>query len=327
MSSPKLSVILANYNVPADRFTSYPGDHLDIFGQIKAAGKQGIVKGVELIMGEGPDCINYKNRQDVKAALDVYGIEPIAILPITWGTDFVKGSLGAGDPVTRQKAIDLVKNAMDFAAEMNCPYVGQWPGQDGWDYFFEVDYQQLYETWVTGMQVLADHNPSIKLGIEPKPYEPRSFSFINTATKTLMLIRDIDRPNVGLTLDIGHSLYGHESLAEVVALAQMHGKKLFHLHMNDNYSDMDWDMAFGSVNFLRHVEFIYWLIRTGYDGWHSVDIFPYRTNPADTIFESMKWIESYYEFVEKIGMKKLAGLIEQSDSVAMMRFFRELMFR
>jgi xylose isomerase len=127
-------------------------------------------------------------------------------------------------------------------------------------------------------------------------------------------------------LDIGHSLYGHESLAEVVALAQMRGKKLFHLHINDNYGEMDWDMIFGSINFLRHIEFIYWLMRTDYEGWHSVDIFPYRTKPADTILESMKWIETCYQFVEKAGMENLEGLINQSDGVAMSRFFRELMF-
>ncbi len=325
MNKPKLSVILPNYNKPTDRFSTYGGDNKDIFGLIKACGEQGLAKGVELIYGEGPDSVNEKNFKEVKAGLDEFGIEVIAILPITWGEDFCKGSLGAMDEKTRRKAIDLVKSAMDLAAAMDCPYVGQWPGQDGWDYYFDVDYQKLYDWWVEGMQELADYNPDIKLGIEPKPYEPRSYSFIDTPIKTLLLARDIDRDNVGLTLDIGHSLYGHENLGQVVALAQRENK-LFHMHMNDNYAEMDWDMAFGSVHFLGSIEFVYWLKKTNYSGWHSVDIFPYRTDPTETIKESLKWIELMYDLVERAGIENLDALIKEGDGVNMMRFFRELLF-
>ena len=325
MAKPKLSVILPNYNTPTDRFANYVGENKDIFGLIETCGKQDLARGAELIMGDGPDCVNMGNMKKVKETLDSYNIQPIAILPITWSGEFHKGSLGAADAKTRKKAIDLVKSAMDLAAEMGSPYVGQWPGQDGWDYYFDVDYQNMYEWWVEGMQELADHNPGIKLGIEPKPYEPRSFSFIDTPIKTLLLIRDIDRKNVGLTLDIGHSIYGHENLGEVVALAQKENK-LFHLHMNDNYSEMDWDMAFGSVHFIGSIEFVYWLVRTNYKGWHSVDIFPYRTDPAETVKESFMWIQLMYELVEKAGMEKLDSLIEKGDGINMMRFFRKLLF-
>jgi xylose isomerase len=60
-----------------------------------------------------------------------------------------------------------------------------------------------------------------------------------------------------LTLDIGHSLYGHESLAEAVALAQM-DRRLFHLHLNDNYGGWT-GLPFASVHFIGLVEFFYWL--------------------------------------------------------------------
>jgi hypothetical protein len=42
----------------------------------------------------------------------------------------------------------------------------------------------------------------------------------------------------------------------MVALAQMDGR-LFHLHVNDNYGEMDWDMAYGSVHIIALVEFTY----------------------------------------------------------------------
>jgi xylose isomerase len=325
MAKPKLSVILPNYSTPHDRFSSYGGTKKDTIAMIQTCGKQGVAQGVELLMGDSSVCVNDGNKKAVRAAMKDNNLQTVAILPITYSEDFYKGSLGAADAKTRKNAIDLVKKAIDLAAELDCPYVGQWPGQDGWDYYFEVDYQKTYEWWVKGMQELADYNPKIRLGLEPKPFEPRSFSFIDTPAKVMMLARDIGRENVGLTLDIGHSLYGHENLAAVVALAQRE-KKLFHLHINDNYADSDGDMAFGSVHFLGSVEFVYWLVRTNYQGWHSVDIFPYRTDPAQTVLESLKWMQAMYDFVEKIGLEKLDALIKQGDGMAMMSFFREILF-
>jgi len=323
MYKPKFSVILPNYLTPLDRFTSYGGEVKGAVELIDLCGKQGVFQGVEMLLDDGPTGINPKNKAEVKAALEHNGLKLAGILPITWSEEFAKGSLSSPDPKVRRKALDLVKQTMVLADELGSDYVGQWPGQDGWDFYFEVDYQKQYECWVTGMQELADYNPQIRLGIEPKPFEPRAYSFIDTTHKVLLLIKDIDRKNVGVTLDIGHSLYGHESLAEAVALAQM-DQRLFHLHLNDNYGEMDWDLPFGSVHFIGLAEFFYWLKRTNYDGWHSVDIFPYRTDPAETVLESQMWMQAIYDLVDRAGDQQLEGLIQKSDGVAMQRFFRQL---
>ena len=324
MSKPKYSVILPNYLNPHDRFATYGGEKKAATELIDMCGKQGAFQGVEIIFGESITSINQKNKKGIKAALEKNGLQLAGVLADTYYSEFAKGSLGSADAKTRGKAIDLVKQAMDIAAELNCSYVGQWPGQDGWDYYFEMDYQKMYENWVSGMRELADYNPKINLGLEPKPYEPRAYSFIDNNTKVLLMARDIDRKNVGLTLDIGHSMYGHESLAEAVALAQKE-HRLFHLHINDNYGDVDGDMPFGSVHLLSLVEFFYWLKKTDYQGWHSVDIFPYRTNPAETVLESQKWMQAIYNLVDRAGMDNLANLTKKSDGVAMLKFFRELL--
>ncbi|HEY3344146.1 MAG TPA: sugar phosphate isomerase/epimerase family protein [Anaerolineaceae bacterium] len=325
MSKLNISVILPNYNTPHDRFTGYPGANKGAVELIDVAAKQGAVSGIEILAMDGPLGLNESTKKDIKAALDHTGLKLIAILPLTYSDRYHKGSLGSPDAKVRRMAIDEMKQTMDLAAEMGCPFVGQWPGQDGWDYFFEMDYRKLYEWWVSGMQELADYNPKIRLGLEAKPYEPRSYSFIDNTPKTLMLCSDIARENVGLTLDIGHSLFGHENLGEAVALSQMKNR-LFHLHMNDNYGDSDGDMYFGSVHLLTFVELFYWLKKTNYQGWHSVDIFPYRTNPAGTVLESVRWMESINGLVEKAGMQKLDELVACGEPLENSRFFRELLF-
>ena len=177
------------------------------------------------------------------------------------------------------------------------------------------------------MCAATDHNPKIKLGLEPKPSEPRSYSFISTVPKSLMLVRDIDRSNVGINIDVGYSLYAHENLAETVVLCQREGNKLFHLHLNDNYADADGDMIFASVHFLAYLEMFYWLRKTTYSGWKSLELFPYRTNPDDTIGEGVRWMMAFNDLIDEVGMDMLGALIKKGNAVENMALFRKLLFR
>jgi xylose isomerase len=334
MSKGKYAAIVHNYNYPTDRFNTeygFKGGNSQILDLIDIAGKQGLVKGLEFNMDESdPEhCtgVNDKNWKDVRKALDAYGIEIIGVAPALWSSyDFAEGTLGAADPKTRQLALDLVKRAIDLAAQVGSPYVNIWPGQDGFDYYFQADYVKSYEGWIEGMQAAADYNPDIKLGLEPKPFEPRSYSTISSVAKSLLMIKDIDRENVGLNIDVGHMLYAHENLGESVALAQREGNKLFHLHMNDNYADADADMMFASVHFLAFLEMFYWLRKTNYSGWKSLDLFNYRTDPAASIAEGVRWMMAFDDLIDRIGMDKLGNLIKESDPVENMALFRKMIF-
>jgi len=335
MKEKKYAAIIHNYNFPSDRFNpdyAKPGENQLIMELIKIAGKQGLVQGVEMNMDETDDSscvgINSRNWKSVRSALDDNGISLIGIAPQLWGgIDFTKGTLGAADPNIRKLALDVIKRAIDLASEAGSPYINIWPGQDGYDYYFEADYQSMYEWWVEGMRAAADHNPTIKFGLEPKPSEPRCYSFISTVPKSLMLVRDIDRKNVGINIDVGHSLYAHENLAESVVLCQREGNRLFHLHLNDNYTDADGDMMFASVHFLAYLEMFYWLRKTNYSGWKSLDLFPYRTNPAETIGEGVRWMMAFDDLIDEVGMEKLGTLIKNGNAVENMALFRKLLFR
>ena len=325
MIQPKYSVILPNYLLPQDRFTTYGESRKSAAELIAVCSSQGVFHGIEMIAGDAEPCLGRHNLREVKAALDNSGLKLAGVAAHTWSAEFKKGSLSSSNPRIRGIALDSVKRAMDLAAEAGCSFVNQWPGQDGWDFYFEVDYQKAYSWWVEGMQTLADYNPEIRLGIEPKPYEPRAFSFIDTSVKVLLLIKDIQRKNVGLTLDIGHSLYGHENIAQAVALAQM-DRRLFHLHMNDNYGDMDWDMPFGAVHLQGLIELMYWLVRTDYQGYMSVDIFAYRNDPAETILEGQRWMQAIVNLIARMGLEAFDQLVTAGDGLATQRYLREIIF-
>lgn len=327
MTTPKLSAIIGLYNQMNDRFMAGGyAPYRSMLEMVEIAGQQGLARGLEFTHGEEGD-LNRRSLPEVKARLAQYGMVVSGVNPNLWGQPrWGKGTLGANDAATRAQAIDYVRSVIDLAAAADCTYVGLWPGQDGHDYYFEVDYGRVFEWWASALQTLADHNPQVRLGLEFKPYEPRAYSFINSAAKTLLLLEAVNRPNVGVCFDVGHSLYGGENLGEVVALCQQKGR-LFHLHLNDNYGNWDWDLNVGSVHFLAYVEMMYWLRRTGYDGWYSMDIFSYRLNPTDSMAESLHWTQALHDVIDRMGMDKLDALLAAGDPIATSKFFREWLFR
>ena len=329
MPQHKYSVILNNYQRPSDRFMAggYAAepDTRTTLDLIELAGRQGLAQGLELIAVEEPAAIGIGsfNQREVRAALEANGLALAGVMANLWGSPWQQhGTLGAADAGTRRRSIDLCKRAMDIAAASNCAYVGLWPGHDGADYYFEVDYQRMWAWWVEGVRELADYNPAIRIGLEPKPMEPRAFSIINSAAKALLLIQDVGRPNVGVCLDIGHSLYSAENVAEAVVMLQGRDNRLFHLHMNDNYNTADLDMIFGSVHTLEFIEMFYWLRRTGYAHYMSVDLFAYRTDATRSVEQALRWMMAFDAFVDRVGMAQLEALIAEADPTAATAYFR-----
>ena len=70
-----------------------------------------------------------------------------------------------------------------------------------------MDYEAIWEAETDAIREVADHNHSIQISIEYKPSEPRSFSLLSNLGMTLLAIKKVDRPNLGVTLDFAHVLY------------------------------------------------------------------------------------------------------------------------
>ena len=59
---------------------------------------------------------------------------------------------------------------------------------------------------VNGVRTCAEYKPKIRLALEFKPREPRNRALIDSTSTSILLAREIDRPNVGVTIDNGHVL-------------------------------------------------------------------------------------------------------------------------
>ncbi len=322
MSKPKLSVIIGNLGSAADRFltTGYrPARTLhELFEATKTLPG---LQGVELVEGWH---ITTDNVKEVKTELERTGLQISSVIPNNFGeARWGMGSYSAKDPEIRRQAIAGTKAMMDVAAELGCRTVSLWPGQDGYDYSFQADYLAEHQWLAESLRECADHRQDTRVSLEYKIKEPRTHCYISTVGTTLLLVQEIARDNVGVTIDVGHALMAYENMAESVTLLKHYGNKLFHLHLNDNYRLWDDDMMVSSLHLIEYLELFYWLDRTGYDGWYSVDEYPYREDPVRAVRESLAWIEGLHRLLERVGRANIAKVIESGDATAASAMLRE----
>jgi xylose isomerase len=187
--------------------------------------------------------------------------------------EFKLGAFTHPDSSVRQAAIDLTKTAMDVLEETGADLLTIWLGQDGWEYPFQVDHETIWEAETEAIREVADYNPRINVSIEYKPSDPRAFSLLSNLATTLLAIKEVNRPNLGVTLDFAHVLYAGESPAFAAAMIQRESH-LLGSHLNDGYGRRDDGLMVGTVNMVQTLELLFQIIRKGFDGVIYFDTFP-----------------------------------------------------
>lgn len=232
------------------------------------------------------------------------------------------GSLSIAEENERREAIKVAKEAIDAAEALGADDSGLWLGQDGYDYPFQVDYAKSLDRLVTSVREIADYKPRRKIALEYKLKEPRTHLFVSTAAKTLFLLNLIDRDNVGSVIDLGHAYMAYENPAESVVMLGRAGK-LLGVHLNDNYREWDHDMIVGSVHLWELMEFLFWLREVNYQGWHTLDIFPYREDPVMAATQSIKQIKLAYKLIDKVGRGRILSALEEGNATETIALLRE----
>ena len=286
----KYSVIISNFGNRADRFLSGYGEDRTFAQLCDSATRVPDLSGVEIV---GTWHITPRNVAEVKDQLESHNLKLVSIIPDHFASQiYGRGAFTSKDAAVRARAIADTKEMMDIAAELGCDLINVWNGQDGYDYPFQADYIQERDWLVDGLRQCAQHRGDVRLSLEYKPKEPRNRSYLGNVAGTLSIAQEIGLPNVGVTIDVGHALAAYEDVGESIAILGRAGNKLFHMHFNDNYRLWDDDMIVGSVHTIEYLELLYWLDRTGYEGYLSMDQYPYREDTERAISESIQWLKS-----------------------------------
>lgn len=319
MADRRYAVILGNLGNTKDRFCGGYKDNPDTMQMLQRAAAIPHVTGMELV---GTWDIRPDNAREMRRALTDYGIACVSILPDLFADKiYGQGSFSSRDAAVRRHTHEYMHRMCEIARELDCGLLNLWPGQDGYDYLLAADYDAERSWLRDGITEIAAAYPDLRFALEYKPKEPRTRSYIARMADTLLLCQETQQENVGVCIDTGHAFVAGENVAEAVVLAKRAGNRLFHMHFNDNHGSWDDDMIVGSVHSTTYVETLYWLDRTGYDGWLSMDQYPYREDAAGAIGESVLWLREYDRIVRD-NRARIDELVATGDAVKTSKFLR-----
>jgi len=320
MKKFKIGVGLWCVNFAADRFL--PGGYrsmLPLEQQLQMVSK---IEGAESVDLHSSDFEGITPKEVAKI-VENSGLKIGTLNPNIFGDPIFKyGAFTNTDEKVRRKAIDLIKKTIDMAREIGVSTSSLWPGQDGYDYYFQNDYSYQWDSTISALQEICEYAPEIKVCYEYKPKEPRMYSFINNVGKALLLVNEVGADNLGLTLDYGHSLFANENVADSLCLINRAGK-LFHVHHNDAYGKWDDDLIVGSVNIWSNLEFFWYLKQIDYEGYITLDMFPFREDPFEACSLAVRMIQTLEDIVDNLDSTAIKDYQQENNAVGILELLRQ----
>jgi xylose isomerase len=300
-----------------DRFSEYhvdrtPEEKVAAVAQVKGA------NGVEIVFP-----YELKDLIVIKETLKKYDLGVAAVnVNIKAEPEFVCGSSSVTTKKLRDKAVRFIQGALDVAVELGTDKVTCCPLSDGYDYLFQVDYQEAWRNMVSTFKQAAGHRKDIRLFLEYKASETRVQCFLDSAAKTMCMIHDIDEPNLGITIDVGHALWVGETPAESVCLAQTKGIP-YYIHINDNNRKWDWDLIPATRNLWDYLEMFVYLKKFNYEGWVTSDMSPMRLDPIDAFERTIATTEKMIEIVNRFDSDRLFTMMGEGKTVETLQWLED----
>lgn len=262
---------------------------------------------------------------DVSAALKRNGLRAIGVTPEIYMRKYAKGAFTHPDAQVRADLLAFLDEAADVVRALDAKYLKVWPGQDGWDYPFQVSHQEQWDLAVSGMRELAQANPDVRMVIEYKPREPRVKMFWDSAAKTVLGIKAMGVDNVGVLLDFGHALFGGESPAASAQLLIDHGL-LWAMDVNDNLRGWDDDMVVGTVHPVEVFEYFWTLKVNGWEGVWQLDQFPFREDTVEAARLSIRFLKAIHRALDEIDVEALRAAQADQDAMRAQRLVQDALF-
>jgi xylose isomerase len=316
----KLAVITSFLSKTKDRFHEYNEtktleERFKLITEIEGA------TGVEVVYP-----YEVADPATTKRFSDTYQIRFAAInVNVKAEPEFRNGGLTSPDKAVRAKAVRFIKEAKDFAEQVGADKVTCCPLSDGYEFSFESDYAVTWKRLVETFGEAAEYKKHIPLFIEFKPSETRGTCYLNNASKTLLLIRQIGVKELGVTLDFGHAMYGSTNPAEELVILAESGQP-YYIHINDNDGKWDWDYFCGTKHIVEYAEFLYYLRKYKYDDFMTSDTSPTRWDIKGTFEANNRLTNKLWDLLGTMEAKGLSKMIGAADYLATWKFLEENLF-
>lgn len=239
-----------------------------------------------------PNEINEENLDLWKSFSRDTGIRLVTVIPYLFGDpDFEWGSLSNPIESQRRLAIERTKGALQLNKELDTDFAVLWPGIDGYENPFGIDFTGMRQRFVDGLVEAMDAVPGVRMAFEPKPYEPRGRILYGLTPEGVLLGHQVERElsseenrkilDEGHALfcmnpEIGHVIMGYEDLPYALSWPLSEGR-LAHTHWNSQpLGNYDQDLNVGVIAPEQMEAGMYALKMYGYEGLFGIDINPER---------------------------------------------------
>jgi xylose isomerase len=224
----------------------------------------------------------------------------------------------------RRRALALCEEAVDVAKRLDTSTIKLWPGQDGFDFPLQCDYREVWRLSLEGVKTVAAMDDDVRVAIEYKTKEPRTHISFSTATRTLVGIAQMARDDIGIVVDLGHSLFAKEAPADALHLVNDHGR-LFTVEVNDNWREWDDDLPVGSIHLIETLEFFIALRQIEWSHPVLLDQFPFREDPVEAARASIRTIKAIDAAIDGVDLAALAEAQARQDPLAAQRVVQDLL--
>lgn len=260
----------------------------------------GLAEAIEVIADAGYDGVEvlldsphlYPHAADAEAVAQVRGtiadcgleVSNCNAFMLTAIEDFHHPSFVEVDPDYRRQRVEYTKAALETAAELGGEHISIEPGGPIPE---EKSREWATDTFVEGLSEVLDHaaETGVDVLVEPEPD-----LLIESSDGFLELVDRVDHPRLGCNFDAGHFFCVGEDPVELVdELAEYTA----HYHLEDIPADRTHehtqlgDGAMDLDGFLEAVE------ESGYDGFVTVELYPYQETAVETARGAMDWLESH----------------------------------
>ena len=182
-----------------------------------------------------------------------------------WYPSFIEPDAGY-----RRVRIDHTRRALGLCAELGAPHITTEPGgplAPG------QSRQAALDLFVEGLKPLAEHahDLGVLLLIEPEPG-----LLVETTDQYLEVAERLDAPSVGLNFDVGHAYCMGEDLPRQITRLAPH---IRHYHFEDIAATRVHHHLVPGTGAIDFAAVIAAIRRTGYDGWLTVELYPFVDDP------------------------------------------------
>lgn len=170
----------------------------------------------------------------------------------------------------RRIRIEHTKRALTLAKELGAPNITTEPGgpiPQG------MTFEVALSTFVEVLRPVVEHaeRVGVLLLVEPEPG-----LLIETSDQYLLFAEKIQSPALGLNLDIGHMFCVGEDPAESVRKLAPH---IRHVHLEDIAASREHRHLIPGEGVIDFRNTLKSLKEVGYDGWITIELYPYADDP------------------------------------------------